>query len=73
MSKKEIKAQDWHRADIKAELEKKGLSLKKLALSNNLAEGTLSNVFRVKNYPKAQRIIAEALGVSPETIWPSRY
>ena len=26
-----------------------------------------------KPYPNAERIIAEALGVSPETIWPSRY
>jgi len=72
MRANEITPADWHRADVKAELEKKGLTLKRLALSNNLAEGTLSNVFRV-NYPKAQRIIAEAIGVSPETIWPSRY
>lgn len=72
MRANEINTADWHRADVKAELEKKGLTLKRLALSNNLAEGTLSNVFRV-NYPKAQRIIAEAIGVSPETIWPSRY
>jgi len=63
---------DWHRADIKAALEKKGLSLTSLAISRGLKPGTLSNVFRV-NYPKAQGIIAEAIGVSPETIWPSRY
>jgi Ner family transcriptional regulator len=24
-------------------------------------------------YPKVERIIASALGVPPETIWPSRY
>ncbi|MDK9520120.1 helix-turn-helix domain-containing protein [Vibrio vulnificus] len=72
MKKNEISASDWHRADVKAELEKKGLSLRKLALSAGLAESTLSNVFRV-NYPKAQKIIADAIGVPPETIWPSRY
>lgn len=72
MAKKQIKKQDWHRADVKAALEKKGLTLKALALNEGLAESTLSNVFRV-NYPKAQRIIAHALGVAPETIWPSRY
>lgn len=72
MAKKEMQEADWHRADIKAELEKRGLSLKKLALDAGLAEGTLSNVFRVK-YPKAQKIIADALEVSPEAIWPSRY
>ncbi|EGU39859.1 helix-turn-helix domain-containing protein [Vibrio scophthalmi] len=67
-----ININDWHKADVKAELEKKGLTLKKLAVSNDLADGTLSNVFRV-NYPKAQKIIADAIGVTPETIWPSRY
>lgn len=72
MKIKEMNSTDWHRADVKAELEKKGWTLNKLALSNNLAEGTLSNVWRV-NYPKAQNIIANALGVPPETIWPSRY
>lgn len=72
MTKKQIKSEDWHRADIKAALEKKGLTLKALALNEGLAESTLSNVFRV-NYPKAQRIIAKAIGVTPEAIWPSRY
>ncbi len=72
MNTNEIKATDWHRADIKAALEKKGFNLSSLALSRGLKPGTLSNVFRV-NYPKAQGIIAEAIGVSPEVIWPSRY
>lgn len=72
MKTNEIASEDWHRADVKAALEKKGLTLKKLAISNDLSPGTLSNVFRL-NYPKAQKIIAEALGVPPETIWPSRY
>ena len=72
MKENEISAKDWHRADIKAALEKKGLSLTKLSLAAGLSEGTLRNVFRVK-YPKAERIIADALGVKPETIWPSRY
>ncbi|EKO3777767.1 helix-turn-helix domain-containing protein [Vibrio metschnikovii] len=68
----EINTADWHRADVKAALEKKGMTLTSLALARGLRPGTLSNVFRV-NYPKAQRIIAEAIGVPPETIWPSRY
>ncbi len=63
---------DWHPADIKAALEKRGLSLAKLNLAAGLKKGTLNNVFRVK-YPKAERIIAKALGVKPEVIWPSRY
>jgi len=63
---------DWHRADIKAALQKRGLTLNKLALAAGLQPSTLNNVFRVK-YPKAERIVAEALGVAPEVIWPSRY
>ena len=26
-----------------------------------------------RSYPKAERILAEAVGVPPEVIWPSRY
>ncbi|WP_404873652.1 transcriptional regulator [Klebsiella pneumoniae] len=26
-----------------------------------------------RRWPKGERLIAEALGVAPETIWPSRY
>lgn len=72
MKKNETSSNDWHRADIKAALEKKGLSMTKLSLAAGLSEGTLRNVFRV-NYPKAQKIIADAIGISPESIWPSRY
>lgn len=67
-----MRAEDWHQADIKAELEKKGMNMSQLSRTAGLAESTLRNVFRVR-YPKAQKIIAEALGVAPETIWPSRY
>ncbi|MPW30486.1 transcriptional regulator [Agarivorans sp. B2Z047] len=63
---------DWHPADIKAALNKKGLTLRDLSREQGLAPNTLSNVFRLR-YPKGQRIIAQALGVSPEIIWPSRY
>ncbi len=63
---------DWHRADIKAALEKAGTNYKKLAEENNLAGSTLRNALRFP-YPKCERIIAERIGVAPETIWPSRY
>ncbi|WP_258866578.1 helix-turn-helix domain-containing protein [Shewanella morhuae] len=43
-----------------------------MAVEAQLKAGTLNNVFRVK-YPKAERILAEAIGVAPEVIWPSRY
>lgn len=71
-AKKIAETADWHRADVKAALEKRGLSLNQLAAEAQLKAGTLNNVFRVK-YPKAERIVAKALGVAPEVIWPSRY
>lgn len=63
---------DWHSADVKCALEKAGTNLAKLARENNLAPSTLRNVFRVR-IPKYERIIADAIGTTPDQIWPSRY
>lgn len=63
---------DWHPADIKAALEKAGWSLRRLSAAAGLHSDTLRKGL-AKPYPKCERIIAEALGVSAETIWPSRY
>ncbi|MBA0211584.1 helix-turn-helix domain-containing protein [Pectobacterium brasiliense] len=45
-----------------------------LAVSRNagLASSTLANVLK-RHWPKGERLIAEALGSSPEQVWPSRY
>lgn len=64
--------QDWHRADIVAGLHKRDLSLAKLGRCNELSTSTLKNALD-KRYPKAEKIIADALGVAPQEIWPSRY
>lgn len=66
------KPQDWHRADIKAALEKSGHTLLQLSKANNYA-GSIVGRALVQAYPAAEAIIAAALGVSPQTIWPSRY
>jgi Ner family transcriptional regulator len=63
---------DWHIADIKCALEKKGTNFEQLARENGIAGSTLRNALRFK-YPKSERIIASAIGVKPEQIWPSRY
>lgn len=63
---------DWHPADIKAELSKKGLTLRALSVANNLGPDSLRNALR-SSYPRGERIIAAALGYEPEEIWPSRY
>lgn len=63
---------DWHSADIIAALKKKGTSLAKVSRQSGLASSTLANAL-VRHWPKGERLIAEALGMEPEAIWPSRY
>ncbi|NDO81614.1 transcriptional regulator [Citrobacter sp. NCU1] len=64
--------QDWHRADIVAALRKRGISLAQLSRDQGLASRTLHNAFE-RHYPKAEGIIAQALNMAPEQLWPSRY
>lgn len=64
---------DWHPADIQAALRKAGWSFAQLGLHHGYnGRGSITLALR-KPYPKAERIIAETLGVTPQTIWPSRY
>ncbi|AVF37191.1 helix-turn-helix domain-containing protein [Rahnella sikkimica] len=64
--------QDWHSADIIAALKKKGTSVAAVSRLAGLSSAILSNAL-VRKWPKGERLIAEALGVRPEVIWPSRY
>lgn len=66
------KPQDWHRADIKAALEKNGHTLLQLSKANNYAASIVGRAL-VQAYPACETIIAKAIGVTPQTIWPSRY
>lgn len=63
-------AHDWHPADIKAALEKRGLSLRALA-----KQYEYSHIQRVLQGPwwAAEQIVARAIGVPAQKIWPSRY
>ena len=63
---------DWERVDIVYALKKKGTTLAALSRQSGLNSRTLNNALD-RRYPKGERIIAEALGVTPEIIWPSRY
>ena len=64
--------QDWHSADIIAGLRKRGTSLAALSRQAGLASSTLANAL-IRQWPKGERLIAEALDIAPEQIWPSRY
>jgi len=65
-------SQDWHKADIIGGLWKRGTSVQKLSRENGYSGNGLELAIR-KPWPRAQRIIAEALGVAAHEIWPSRY
>lgn len=60
-------------ADIKAELEKAGWSLSRLSKHHGYASRCTLKEALVRQWPKGQRLIAEAIGVDPAQIWPSRY
>ncbi|ECW0018207.1 TPA: helix-turn-helix domain-containing protein [Salmonella enterica subsp. enterica serovar Mississippi] len=63
---------DWHSADIIAVLKRRGTSLSAVSRKSGLASSTLANAL-IRHWPKGERLIAEALGVTPEQIWSSRY
>jgi len=64
--------QDWHKADIKAAVEKAGYTLRELARRHAVSRTYFAEALH-RPLPKAQAILAEVIGVSPQTIWPSRY
>lgn len=63
---------DWHKADIIAGLHKKGTSLAALSRGAGLSSSTLANAL-TRAWPKGEYLIADALGVHPSVVWPSRY
>lgn len=71
VAEKKPVAQDWHNADIVAALHKQGWSLRQLGLKNGVKNGL--GLALHKPYPRAERLIAEVIGVHPMVIWPSRY
>ena len=63
---------DWHKADIIAALWKLGTSLHRISREQNYHPNALNNALH-RPWPKAERIIADVLGTTPQQIWPSRY
>lgn len=70
--RKKIIANDWHKEDILAAVRKRKKSLSALSREYGLESGTLNYALR-RSYPRGELIIAKAIGVTPEEIWPSRY
>lgn len=63
---------DWHRADVIAAFKKRGTSITKVARELGMNDSYLRQALN-KPYPKAERLLAEFLGLKPQSIWPSRY
>jgi len=66
-------AQDWHPADVKAAIHKAGWTMNALAKSYGLTSSNTLSKALVSSYPVAEKRIADALGLHPKVIWPSRY
>jgi Ner family transcriptional regulator len=61
-----------HPADIIAQLHKNKTSLAALSRQCGLSSSTLANALS-RPWPKGECLIADALGIEPSEIWPSRY
>lgn len=68
----EVLRADWSPAKLRFELEERGLTYRSLSLQAGYSQDSLKAVVRTpcETY---ERVIANALGVNPEDIWPSRY
>ena len=64
--------ENWHPADIGAALKKRGHSLSGLSIASGYHRSAAGKALK-QSWPAMERIIAAAIGVGPEAIWPSRY
>lgn len=65
-------AQDWDRYQVTAALKRAGISFAGLARAHNLHTTTVRTAL-YQSSPRCEALIAAALGMRPESIWPSRY
>lgn len=66
-------ANNWHREDVIAALHKAGWSLRQLSFQHGYSSGSSLKNALDKPWPKGERIIADAIGVPAEEIWPERF
>lgn len=63
---------DWHRADVIAAFKRRGTSITRVARELGMNDSYLMQALN-KPYPKAERLLAAYLNLTPQEIWPSRY
>jgi len=64
---------DWHPAKVKMELHMRGITLSGLAQASGLTSSSTLSAALTRSYPANEKRIADALGLHPKEIWPSRY
>ncbi|HXA26452.1 MAG TPA: helix-turn-helix transcriptional regulator [Acetobacteraceae bacterium] len=64
--------EDWHPADVLAALKKRGHSLAGLSVTNGYHPTAAGKALK-QPWPAMEQIIAAALALTPQEIWPSRY
>lgn len=63
---------NWHTADIIAALHRKKISLSEVSRQAGLSSSTLANAL-TRPWPRGEKLIADALNMAPQDIWPERY
>ena len=64
--------EDWHPADVLAALKKRGQTLAGLSIAHGY-HATAAGKALKQPWPALEAVIAAAIGVPPEEIWPTRY
>ncbi|MEO0034382.1 MAG: hypothetical protein RLZZ501_405 [Pseudomonadota bacterium] len=64
--------QGWHRADIRAAVEKAGKTLGQLALDNGQKEWACRHAL-TRRHPPGEKAIAAFIGVPLWELWPDRW
>ena len=72
MDSEEITA-DWHWADIKAALAKKGYTLTRLSHEKGYKYHHTSGRLKFARWPDLEKTVGDIIGEPPHLIWPSRY
>lgn len=70
---KKASQEDWHPAKVKMELHMRGITLSGLAEAHGLTSSSTLSAALTRSYPANEKRIADAIGVHPKIIWPSRY
>lgn len=64
---------DWSPAKIRYELHSREITLSGIAEAHGLTSSSTLSAALTRSYPANEKRIADALGIHPKEIWPSRY